>query len=121
MIVYDPKNNAIPDSEFVDLGNPGDLGGRVISGSPRISARVDFQQGNRTAGVFEATTGVVEIHFPFTEHATILEGEVTLTDQAGNVHVYRKGDSYFIRQGEVILWDVKGNRVRKSFFNIVEN
>jgi len=120
MIVYEPKNHDIPDSDFIDLGNPADLGGRVIEGAPRISARIDFRQGNLTAGVFQATTGVEEINFPFTEHATIIEGEVTLTDQAGLRHVYKKGDSYFIRQGEVILWDVKGDRVRKSFFNIVE-
>jgi uncharacterized cupin superfamily protein len=36
------------------------------------------------------------------------------------VHNYKPGDSYFIQQGAVVLWDVKGHRVRKSFFNIVE-
>lgn len=120
MIIYEPKNNGIPDSELIDLGNPADLGGEVISGNPRVSARVDFQQGNITAGIFEATTGVVKITFPFTEHATIIEGEVILTDTVtGQRRVMKKGDSYFIRQGEVILWDVQGDRVRKSFFNIV--
>jgi len=119
MIVYE-ENVKIPDNQLVDLGNPGDLGGEVIEGNPRISARVDFQQDNKTAGVFEATTGVVRITFPFTEHATILEGEVTITDADGQVHSYKPGDSYFIQQGAVVLWDVKGHRVRKSFFNVVE-
>ena len=120
MIVYEPKNHDIPDSDFVDLGNPADLGGRVIEGDPRISARIDLRDSNLTAGVFQATTGVVEITFPFTEHATILEGEVTITDESGLRHAFKKGDSYLIRQGAVVLWDVKGDRVRKSFFNVVE-
>lgn len=120
MIIYEPKNNAVPDGGLIDLGNPADLGGEVISGNPRISARIDFQQGNITAGIFEATTGVVKIFFPFTEHATIIEGEVIVTDTAtGQRQIMKKGDSYFIRQGEVVLWEVQGERVRKSFFNIV--
>jgi uncharacterized cupin superfamily protein len=69
-------------------------------------------------GIFEATTGTVEVTFPFTEHATILEGEVTITDADGNTHTYRPGDSYLIEQGQVVTWDVPGERVRKSFFNI---
>jgi len=28
------------------------------------------------------------------------------------------GDSYLIQQGDVVLWEVLGPRVRKSFFNI---
>lgn len=119
MRVY-PLFRAIADGELADLGDPKDLGGRVLSGNPRISARVDFQDGPMTAGVFEATTGTVEIHFPFTEHATIMEGQVTITDESGNSHRYGPGDSYLIRQGQVVRWEVAGARVRKSFFNVAQ-
>ncbi len=119
MIVYQP-NAAGPDSALVDLGAPEALGGKVLAGSPKISARVDFNEGGMTAGIFEATTGTAEIRFPFTEHATILEGEVAITDASGQAHTYRPGDSYLIKQGEVVVWDVKGERVRKSFFNITQ-
>ncbi|HZI06398.1 MAG TPA: cupin domain-containing protein, partial [Archangium sp.] len=57
---------------------------------------------------------------PFTEHATILEGEVTITDSSGQSHDYKAGDSYLIRQGQVVRWEVKGKQVVKSFFNTVE-
>lgn len=112
---------AIPDEQLQDLGDPAGLGGQVLQGAPRISARVDFQEGGMTAGIFEATTGIVRIHFPFTEHATILEGEVRITDEAGRAHTYRPGDSYLIRQGQVVLWEVAGPRVRKSFFNLARS
>jgi uncharacterized cupin superfamily protein len=119
MIVY-PYRSRTNDSDLVDLGPPENLGGKVLAGSPKISARVDFQNGNMLGGIFEATTGTVEVTFPFTEHATILEGEVTLTDEAGESYTYRPGDTYLIKQGQVIIWDVQVDRVRKSFFNITE-
>ena len=119
MIVYSP--GPIRDtSQFVSLGPPGSLGGKVLEGTPEIFARVDFSANGMTAGLFMSTRGRIEVTFPFTEHATILEGEVTLTDQAGQQHLYKPGDSYFIKQGAVVTWDVKSERVIKSFFNIVE-
>ncbi|WP_224246886.1 cupin domain-containing protein [Hyalangium gracile] len=119
MIVYTP--GPVRDtSRFVSLGAPENLGGKTLEGKPEIFAQVDFKEGAMTAGLFMATRGKVEVTFPFTEHATILEGEVIITDESGQSHTYRPGDSYFIRQGQVVLWDVKGERVIKSFFNIVQ-
>ncbi len=117
MIVYKP-HRPVADTDLVDLGDPEGLGGKVLEGDPRISARVDHQRDGMTAGVFQSTTGVVEITFPFTEHATILAGAVTITDSDGEEHTYQPGDSYFIEQGAVVRWEVRGERVQKSFFNI---
>lgn len=119
MIVYRP-DAPVPDADLADLGAAEGLGGKVREGAPRISARFDLNERNITAGIFEATPGTVEITFPFTEHATILEGEVTITDASGQAHTFRPGDSYLIRQGEVVLWEVRGERLRKSFFNSTE-
>ncbi|MFE8603626.1 cupin domain-containing protein [Archangium violaceum] len=119
MIVY-PLKGKVCDDGFVNLGSPENLGGRVLEGNPKIYARIDYSKGPVAAGLFKATKGKIRITFPFTEHATILEGEVILTDEAGNTHKYKAGDSYFIRQGQVILWEVKGKEVIKSFFNTVE-
>lgn len=119
MLVYE-RGHAIDDDELVDLGPPEALGGTVLEGDPHISARVDHAEGSLLAGVFQATTGTVLIHFPFSEHATILSGSVALTDESGNHAVLKPGDSYFIRQGSDILWKVNGDRVQKSFLNRVE-
>ncbi len=114
MIVY--STSIVTDElNLIDLGAPETLGGK-----PKNSARVDYKKDGMTAGIFEATTGKIEIHFPFTEHATILEGEVTITDKSGNCHTYCPGDSYLIQQGQVVIWEVKGKYVRKSFFKILE-
>jgi uncharacterized cupin superfamily protein len=119
MIVY-RAGDRVPDSDLVDLGPPGNLGGTVLEGDPKISARVDYAENGLLAGVFQATRGTVLIHFPFTEHATVTDGEVKLTDQWGNSARLRRGDSYLIRQGSDILWEVRGARVQKSFFNRTE-
>jgi uncharacterized cupin superfamily protein len=80
----------------------------VLQGSLNLSARIDYAEDAVTAGVFQATRGSARIHFPFTEHATILSGAVTLTDEWGKTAVLEAGDGYFIRQGSVVLWEVKG-------------
>lgn len=116
MIVYRPGEK-VPASELVDLGDPASLGATVLDGDPKISARIDFASGNVLAGVFQATRGKVRIHFPFTEHATILSGDVELSDEWGNHARLEPGDSYLIRQGSVILWEVRGQALQKTFFN----
>jgi uncharacterized cupin superfamily protein len=116
MIVY-RAGEKVPESQLVDLGPPEGLGGIVLEGDPKISARIDYAEGNLLAGVFQATRGKVLIYFPFTEHATILNGEVDLTDEWGNSARLGAGDSYLITQGTIILWEVRGERVQKTFFN----
>ncbi len=119
MIVY-RKGAKVPESELVELGPPASLGGTVLEGDPRISARIDYAEGRLLGGVFQATGGKVRIEFPFTEHATVLDGEVELTDQWGNNARLAPGDSYLIRQGSVILWEVRGQAMQKTFFNRTE-
>jgi uncharacterized cupin superfamily protein len=119
MIVY-RAGDRVAESELVDLGPPANLGATVLEGDPKISARIDYAAGELLAGVFQATRGNALITFPFTEHATILHGEVQLTDQWGNKARLEAGDSYFIKQGSVILWEVRGRAVQKTFFNRTE-
>ncbi len=121
MIFYSPRGGPVDEADFIWLGPPEGLGGRVLEGDPQIFARVDYSGNGVTAGLFKATTGTLEVTFPFTEHATILQGQVTITDSTGQSHLYKPGDSYFIRQGQVIVWDVKDKQVIKSFFNVVES
>lgn len=91
------------------------------TGKPRLSTRISYRDRSITAGVFEATRGRVEVTFPFTEYATILEGEVTITDESGRRHTYRKGDSYLVLGGQPVVLDVRCPRVRQSFFSLIES
>ncbi len=116
MLVY-RAGERVAESDLVDLGPPANLGGTVLEGDPRISARIDYARGGLLAGVFQATRGKARIQFPFTEHAAILHGEVELTDQWGNHARLGIGDSYLIRQGSVVFWEVLGPALQKTFLN----
>ncbi len=120
MIIY-RVGQGVAHTELVDLGPPANLGATVLEGDPRLSARVDYATDRLTAGVFQATRGKALIHFPFTEHATILRGKVSLTDEHGNSQLLGPGDSYLVTQGSNIIWEVRGPRVQKVFFNRVED
>ena len=91
-----------------------------MSGDPKISARIDSGDGIATAGVFQATRGDVLIDFPFTEHATVIDGAVTLIDETGQTATLGPGDSYLIKQDSLIFWHVARRFVQKSFFNVAE-
>ena len=73
-------------------------------------------KGRFRLGFYEVTRGKFKVIYPFHEHATVLEGEVTLSDENGNSVTYGPGDSWFCHQGEVITWNVRSERLRKAFF-----
>lgn len=117
MILEKPHTPVAPHFDRMPV-NPG---GRVLQGKPEIATWISYRDSSVTAGVFEATRGKVEVTFPFTEYATILEGEVRITDEAGLEHTYRKGDSYLVLGGQPVVWDVRCPRVRQSFFSLTES
>ena len=98
-------------------GTPEDLGAETLEGTPQLFGRFDHGGLDTpfSAGVYEATRGKFKAPYPFSEHATVLEGEVVLTDSAGNSKTYGPGDSWFIEKGETIIWDIRSDSVRKSF------
>ena len=119
MLVYEPYD-IVPQSELIPLGAPEDNGGTVLQGDITLKGRFDFLGDGMAAGIFQATTrrgARVRVVMPFSEHATVIIGRVTLTDEFGNRHTYNPGDSYFIRQGSVILWEQSCPLLQKSFFN----
>ncbi|WP_420548065.1 cupin domain-containing protein [Curvivirga sp.] len=101
-------------------GTPEDLGAETLSGNPKLSGL--FQEGGPdtpvSAGLYQATHGTFKVVYPFSEHATILEGEVILTDDSGNSVTYGPGDSWFVSKGETIIWDIKSDFIRKSFIAV---
>lgn len=119
MITYSPSNK---NDELAYIGSPEDLGGKTLSGAEiKLYARVDVGGGDSplTAGLFEATNGRFSFTYPFNELATLIEGELEITNESGNSVTYKGGDgcSWFIRKGATVTWHVKSERARKSFFS----
>ena len=107
--------------EKMDLdvwGPPERLSAVTLEGTPIMHGKALYSGGNGSisAGIYEVTRGKFKVIYPFHEHATVLEGEVVLSDENGNSFTYGPGDSWFCHQGEVITWDVRSERLRKVFF-----
>jgi len=115
----------VDDANFVDL-TPlmAQLGGTVLSGNPTIKARFDgiSADGTEAHGIFEQIgQATIQIVFPFDEHIQVLHGVLKVTDANGTSTILTPGDSYFIGQGSVILWETLTPVFQKSFFNLVRH
>lgn len=56
-------------------------------------------------GVWECTACKERIDsYPFNEFCQVLNGAVTVTDEAGKSETYRAGDSFFMRKGFRGIW-----------------
>jgi uncharacterized cupin superfamily protein len=103
-------------------GPPEKLSAVTLEGAPVMHGTNLYSSagGQILSGIYEVTKGKFKVIYPFHEHATVLDGEVTLTDEEGNSVTYGPGDSWFCHQGEVVTWDVK-ERLRKTFFVVTAN
>lgn len=107
-------------TEPIDLevwGPPENLSAVTVSGEPIMHGITLFRAASGAqTGVYEVTKGVFTIVYPFHEHATVLSGELEVTDRDGNSTIFGPGDSWFCHRGEVVTWNVLSDRLRKSFF-----
>ena len=54
--------------------------------------------------------------YPFHEHATLIEGDLAITDAAtGQTATYGPGDSWIIAKGTKVIWDIRSARIAKSY------
>jgi uncharacterized cupin superfamily protein len=75
--------------------------------------------GNMFVGMWDSTSFDSEMRpFPWHEMVRLLEGEVTITEVDGSVHLFKAGDAFFIPMGTVCKWQTNGNL--KKFYSILE-
>jgi uncharacterized cupin superfamily protein len=121
LVVY-RSGETVPASQMFEL-TVGDFDGKltVVEGDPTWAARVDYFGADTTiGGVLQATQGKFSIFYPSTSHITFHVGQATITDEEGP-HVMKKGDSFLVKQGQAILWDVTSALAQVSFLGHPEN
>jgi uncharacterized cupin superfamily protein len=101
-----------------DWGTPEDIGARTLEGDVRVSGT--FQLGSPQTsvfgGIYAATKGKYHVAYPFHEHATLLSGELELTDErSGRTVRYGAGDSWVIAKGTPVVWSILSDRICKSY------
>lgn len=95
----------------------GEGGAIETSGDLRTEITVDIDDGTVMGGVFRQVKGRAEIIWPATEHAFVLEGEVSIYYHAENETVhYGVGDGWVIKKGERVTWEVTTATFSKSYF-----
>lgn len=70
------------------------------------------------AGYFGTSKGRYRLVYPFSEQATLLSGEVRITDESsGAVMHFKPGDSWFVTQGTSTLWEVLSDGYTKHYLS----
>lgn len=103
-------------------GTVADLGSEILEGECLASGLMVHGAPNSpvSCGYFACTKGKFRMVYPFNEHATVVAGKVTLTDEAtGLTQTYGVGDSWFIAKGTPILWQVETESFAKNYLAAV--
>lgn len=91
---------------------------RITRGAPVTSGRVDAGGAGHTTryGIWRCTAGALDCTEQGDELFMVLSGRCRLIDHAsGEIIDLAPGDSYFVRDGARVTWDVKED-LTKVFF-----
>lgn len=102
-------------------GSVTNLGSEVLEGD--VQCMGSMVHGAPTDPVscayFGVTRGKFRMTYPFDEHAVVVEGSVTLTDERSGVATsYGVGDAWFVRKGTPVLWEVTSDRFVKNYLAV---
>lgn len=106
---------------FDDWGVIDDLGAEILEGDCIVQGSMisGTPETPVSCGFFAVSKGKFRMTFPSTEHAIVLEGSVTLTEEAtGVATTYSVGEGWFIEKGTTVLWDVHSDRVVKNYLAV---
>ena len=99
-------------------GAPEDIGGTTIEGPIKVAGKLLFGtlETAVSGGLYSATKGKYRVVYAFHEHATLLDGDLAITDEAtGTTTVYGPGDSWIIAKGTAVVWDIRSDHIRKTY------
>jgi uncharacterized protein len=102
-------------------GSFSNLGAEIIEGGD-VQAFGKMTHGAPTdavsAGYFGSTQGKYRLVYPFSEQATLLQGELRITDEStGQVSHFKTGDSWFVTKGTSTLWEVLSDGFTKHYLS----
>jgi uncharacterized cupin superfamily protein len=101
-----------------DWGTPEDIGATTLEGPIACTGKFLLGAPDKAVfgGLYAATRGRYRVVYGFHEHATVLEGELAITNEAsGETTIYGPGDSWLIETGTAVIWEIRSERVVKSW------
>ena len=81
---------------------------RILAGDPVQTADLVFtsEDGRFSCGTWEAQPGKWRVVFTESEFCHLLEGVIKVTDEAGDVTVFRAGDAFVSPAGFTGTWEI---------------
>lgn len=120
-----PVTTLKKDTQLSDLdawGTVADLGSEILEGEVNAFGKMTFGAPTDpvSSAYFGTTQGKFRMVYPFAEQATVVTGEVLLTDEStGQTTRYKAGDSWFVTKGTPVLWEVVSDSFVKHYFAVV--
>jgi uncharacterized cupin superfamily protein len=108
-------------SDLDAWGTVADLGSQILEGEVKAFGKMTFGAPTDpvSSAYFGTTQGKFRMVYPFAEQATVVTGEVVLTDEAtGQSTRYKAGDSWFVTKGTAVLWEVVSESFVKHYFAV---
>ena len=95
--------------DLTPIGNVTVLGSTILEGEclAYVKGTLGAPTDAVSAGYFGTSQGKFRMIYPFNEQATVVLGEVSLTDEStGLTTHYKAGDSWLVSSGTPVLWEV---------------
>ncbi|KPU56019.1 hypothetical protein AN403_1638 [Pseudomonas fluorescens] len=108
-------------SELDAWGTVADLGSEILEGEVKAFGKMTFGAPTDpvSSAYFGTTQGKFRMVYPFAEQATVVTGEVVLTNEStGQSARYKAGDSWFVTKGTPVLWEVVSESFVKHYFAV---
>jgi uncharacterized cupin superfamily protein len=108
-------------ADLESWGTVDSLGATIVEGEARIAGKMVHGAPDSpvSCGYFSCTRSVFRMVYPFDEHAVVVEGAVTLTNEATGVSTrYEVGDSWFVTRGTPVTWRIETDSFTKNYLAV---
>ncbi|WP_025885505.1 cupin domain-containing protein [Asaia prunellae] len=105
-------------SDLDAWGRFSDLGAEILEGDVLAYGKMTYGAPTDpiNAAYFGTTKGKFRLVYPFSEQATLIRGEIILTDETtGQSKHYKPGDSWFVTKGTPTLWEIITENFTKHY------
>ncbi|MDD2054236.1 cupin domain-containing protein [Pseudomonas putida] len=113
--------NGITLDQLDAWGTVADLGSEILEGEVKCFGKMTAGAPTDpvSAAYFGTTQGKFRMVYPFNEQATVVTGEVVLTDESsGQTSRFKAGDSWFVTKGTPVLWEVVSDSFVKHYYAV---
>ncbi|AWM80294.1 hypothetical protein DKL61_07930 [Gammaproteobacteria bacterium ESL0073] len=113
-------NTPITLDQLDSWGTVVDLGSTIVEGDANAYGKFTLGTPDQpsSGGYFGVTKSIFRMTYPFSEQATVVKGQVTLTNEdTGEKWTFKEGDSWIVEKGTKVLWQVDTDYFIKHYFS----